>query len=110
MRKEDMNELRETAFLEEETVEVVAEKKTRKKGQAPTLEEPKDSGKPKTGKAANSRYVRVRKAPSSSAQVVTTMNVGDQAQILNRIPGYYEVRVLKNGHVGFVASNYFRED
>lgn len=79
-------------------------------GQVSTDGKSKGFGKPKTGKAANLRYVTVRKGPSGSSQVVTTMNLGDEAEILDRIPGYYKIRTLKGGHVGFVASTYFKED
>lgn len=81
-----------------------------KNNQVPVDEEPKETGKPKTGKAANSRYVRLRKGPSSSAQVITNMNLGEEAIILDRLPGYYKIQTEKGGHVGYVASNYFKED
>lgn len=76
---------------------------------APADEGLEGSGSPKTGKAVNSRYVRVRRGPSGSAQVVVTMNAGDKAEILDRLPGFYKIRT-KDGHVGFVASNYFKEE
>lgn len=106
MRKEDMNE---TTILEEEDL-VTEEKKSTKKSQASAEEKSKGSGKPKTGKAANSRYVQVRKGASGSASVVTTMNLGEEAEILDYIPGFYKIKTKKGGYVGFVASQYFKED
>lgn len=97
-------EVVETAVKEEEAV--VEEKEP---SQVPADEEPKVSEKPKTGKAANSRYVRVRKTPSANAQVVTIMNTGEEAEILDRVEGFYKVKTKKGGHVGFVASTYFKE-
>lgn len=78
--------------------------------QAPADEESTASGKAKTGTAANSRYVRVRKGASGSSPVVTVMNAGETAEILDRVPGFYKIKTTKGGHVGFVASNYFVED
>lgn len=72
--------------------------------------ESKGSRKPKTGKAANSKYVQVRKGPSSSAQVLTAMSLGDRAVILDRLPGYYKIKTENGGYVGYVSSNYFKED
>lgn len=72
--------------------------------------EPMVSGQPKTGSAVKGRYVRVRKNPSGSAQVVTVMNLGDTAKVLERIPGYYKIETHKDGKVGYVDSNYFQED
>lgn len=116
MKKEDLKELKEAAIPEEEVAElyeksIIEERKpTKKNSQASADEKSKGSGKPKTGKAANSRYVRVRKGASESSQVVTIMNLGDQADILDRVPGYYKVQTKNGGHVGFVASTYFKED
>lgn len=111
MKKEDVNE---TAVLEEEVIEetkaVEERKSTKKASQASAEEKSKVSGKPKTGKAANSRYVAVRGGASVSSKLVTTMNLGDEAEILDRIPGYYKIKTKNGGHVGFVASNYFKED
>lgn len=107
MKKEDMNE---TIVLEEEEIVVEEKKPTKKNSQTSAEEKSKGSGKPKTGKAANSRYVQVRKGASGSSQVVTTMNLGEEAEILERMTGFYKVRTKKGGYVGFVASNYFKED
>lgn len=93
-----------------ETMERGRSKNADKNGQVPTDEGSKASGKAKTGTAANSRYVRVRKVPAANSQVVAVMNAGEKAEILDRIPGFYKVRTVKGGHVGFVASNYFMED
>lgn len=79
-------------------------------GQAPTNEGSKASRKPKTGKAVNSRFVRVRKAPSSTSPAVAVMDLGDQADVLGRLPGYYKIQTKKGNHVGYVSSNYFQED
>lgn len=73
-------------------------------------EQPKVSGKPYTGVAANAKYVRVRKGPSGSAQVVAVMTSGEGAEILEKIKGYYKIRTNRGNHIGYVASNYFRED
>lgn len=106
-------ELKEAAVLEENTTGSYEKSSTdekKKRSQASADEKPKGSGKPKTGKAANSRYVRVRKGASESSQVVVIMNLGDEADILDRVPGYYKVQTKNGGHVGFVASTYFKED
>lgn len=79
-------------------------------GQAPTNEGSKASRKPKTGKAIKSRFVRVRKAPSSSSPAIAIMNLGDQADILDRLPGYYKIKTKNDNHIGYVSSNYFQED
>lgn len=87
-------------IFEEELIE--------KNGLTPTDEESTGSRTPKTGKAFNSRYVQVRKVPSSNAPVVETMKLGDQAEILEKLPGFYKIKI--GNHIGFVASNYFKED
>lgn len=101
----DKERMEKETAVERGRTESVAEN-----SQVPAGEESRVSGKPNTGTACNSRYVRVRKLPSGSAQVVTIMNSGDKAEILDRIPGFYKVRVINGGHVGFVSSNYFTED
>lgn len=116
MKKEDVKELNESVVSEEEfgdTYEkstVEERKSTKKNSQASAEEKSKVSGKPKTGKAANARYVAVRKGASASSPVATTMTLGDEAEILDRIPGYYKIKIKNGGHVGFVSSNYFKED
>lgn len=86
------------------------EEKIRKEnGSAPTGNGVIGSGKPKTGRAANSRYVSVRRGPSGSAQVVETMKSGDSAVILDFLPEFYKIQTEK-GQVGYVSVDYFEED
>lgn len=96
----------------EEMIEDVEEKKVEtveKISPAPTDEESKKAESVKRGTAVNSRYVQVRRTPSSSAQVVTIMNAGDKATILDRVSGFYKIETEKGKHIGFVASQYFTE-
>lgn len=76
----------------------------------PAGKEQKVSRKPKTGKAANSKYVQIRRGPSPNSQIVANMSCGDTAIILDRVSGYYRIQTEKEGNVGYVSSNYFKED
>lgn len=76
----------------------------------PAGKEQKVARKPKTGKAVNSKYVQIRKGPSSSSQIVANMSCGDVGFILDRVTGYYRIQTEKGNHVGYVSSNYFKED
>ena len=96
--------------VEEKIMEMEEAAQTEENGQVLADEEPKVFGKPKTGHVINSKYVRVRKTPSGSAQVATVAEYGDAAEILEKIPGFYKVRTCKNGVVGFIPSDYFQED
>lgn len=78
--------------------------------QVPADEEPKVAEKSKTGSACNARYVRVHKTASGGSPVVIVMKEGESAEILEQFTGFYKIRVLNSGHVGFVSSNYFKED
>lgn len=93
-----------------EAVKKVKTETVEKPSPTPTDEESKKTERVKRGTAVNSRYIRVRKGPSSSAQVVTIMNAGDKATILDRLSGFYKIETEKGKHVGFVASQYFTED
>ena len=77
---------------------------------APARERAKTAGMSTTGIAVNSKYVRVRKSPSANAQVVTVIDCGSRATILERVDGFYKVRVDDGGYIGYIASNYFKED
>lgn len=99
----------ETKLPETEVVETEAEP-VEDNSQVPADEEPEVSEKPKTGKVANSRYVPLRENPSGSSNVITVMKVGDAAEILDRVTGYYKIKTNKDHRVGFVSSTYFRED
>lgn len=100
MKTEEMTTMMETS--QEEIIE--------ENSKVPADKGNKGSRKPKTGKAANSRFVYVRKGPSASAQVIANMNLGETATILERLPGYYKIQTEKGGYVGYVSSNYFEED
>jgi hypothetical protein len=63
---------------------------------------------PRTGKIVNAKFVRFRKAPSTTADVIAVLSEGDTAEIIGKVRGYYKV-YIKN-EIGFVASQYFKED
>lgn len=105
MKMEDVSVLYEAGLPEEQ--EEFTVKKSRR---TPAEKGSKGSRKPKTGKATNSKFVRIRKGASVNSPVVAVINLGDRAEILDRVPGYYKVKTEKEGHVGFVSSNYFEED
>lgn len=83
---------------------------TKENSLAPTDEESKNAGTSATGKVANSRYVRLRKAPSANAQVVTVLSNGEVGKILDLVPGFYKIEVIATGKIGFVPVHYFKED
>ena len=89
----------------EETIETIEEH-----SQVPADEDPKVSEKPKTGKVENSRYVFLRENPSGGSNVVSVLKVGDTAEILDRVNGYYKIKTNKDNRIGFVSSTYFKED
>ena len=105
MKTEDMNTLYEAALTEEQEEPIV--KKSRR---TPAEKGSKGSRKLKTGKAVNSKFVRIRKGASGNSQVVAVINLGDRAEIIDRVPGYYQIKTEKEGYIGFVSSNYFEED
>lgn len=77
--------------------------------QVPVDEESRVSGKPKTGRVCNSKFVRVRRGPSGSSNVVTVLDNGDHATILDRVSGFYKI-LTHSGHIGYIPSTYFQED
>lgn len=94
---------RKTNIIQEKTV-------LNNESQNPTREDSYGSRKPATGSAINSKYVRVREAPSSKAAVVTFMAEGDTADILGARLNYYKIRVHKTNEVGYISSEYFKEE
>lgn len=79
--------------------------------QEPIKEEPKQPTT-NTGKVANAKFVKLRKSPSSSADVVVVLHEGDNVTIIEKVPGYYHVKVhVKNkAEVGYISSAYLKED
>lgn len=73
-----------------------------------------DSKKPSTkiGKATNSKFVRVRKVPSSSSTVVTLLADGDRVKILETLPkeGWYKIQVERTNEIGYVAKEFIKEE
>lgn len=68
------------------------------------------SGKAETGKVINTRFVSLRKSPSSSSSVLEILSFGDSADILERLEGFYKIKTKKSNRIGFISSNYFKED
>lgn len=66
----------------------------------------------RTGTVANAGFVRLRKFPSATAQVLTVLNEGDKIEIIDKVPGYYQVKTVVTGKetIGYVAEEYFKED
>lgn len=104
-KKVNTEEVFEREVMEEKTEEIKEEN-----SQAPADEEPKETEKPKTGRAANSKFIRLRNAPSANASVVTLLADGDEAEILEQIGQYYKVKVCTTDEIGYIAATHFKED
>lgn len=63
-----------------------------------------------TGEVYNSKYVNLRKSPIANGPVIGVLENGDRAVILEKRPGFYKVKVIKNGKIGYIAEHYFKED
>lgn len=77
--------------------------------QVPADEEPKGKPTSRLGKIVKSRYVRIRKGPSTSSSVIATLEAGDTVMILDRVEGYYKVQVPSTLAIGYIASTYLKE-
>jgi hypothetical protein len=97
---------------EEVTTESAAEVVTETKDPAPVKEAPKAQPKKNTGTFVNSKFVRVRKAPSTTAGVALVVAEGSPATILGSSDAYYKVAVKTTDKVieGYVSKDFFKED
>lgn len=77
---------------------------------SPADEESRVSRQPKTGHAVNAKYVHVLERPTAGAKVIGVMELGDVGDIIDRVPGFYKIRIQKVDRTGFIPSNYFEED
>lgn len=76
----------------------------------PSNVESKDQLSEGTGRVCNSKYVNLRKSPIANGPVIGVLENGDEAIILEKRPGFYKVKVVKNGKTGYIAEHYFKED
>lgn len=79
-------------------------------GPAPSNEGPENQLEKGTGSICNSKYVNLRRSPIANGQVVDVLVNGDKGLILEKVPGFYRIKVVKNGKIGYVAERYFKED
>lgn len=93
-----------------EVTTVVEEENVKVNNQAPVDEDPEVASKPKTGYSHGAKYIHVTDRPRSLGKVIAVMANGDRGEIIARIPGYYKIRVVGKDCVGFISSNYFKED
>lgn len=78
--------------------------------QASTDEKPRRSENSiKTGKVVNTKYATLRRMPSANAQAVASLRFGDKAEIIEEITGFYKIKTSK-GLIGYISSNYFKEE
>lgn len=91
-------------------VTTIVEEVSETNNQVPVDEEPEVSSKPKTGIASGAKYIHVLDRPRVGAKVVVVMDAGDRGEIIDKVPGFYKIRVVEKDRVGFISSNYFKEE
>lgn len=77
---------------------------------APSNVEPKTQLGLATGRVCNSKYVNLRKIPRANGPVIGVLEFGDEAQILEKQPGFYHIVTTKGRKTGYIAEHYFKED
>ncbi len=66
----------------------------------PDVEEMDESGH------VTGNYVRLRKGPSTTAAIITTLNKGTSVKITGKTDGWYEIRY--NGNTGYMSADYIK--
>jgi archaellum component FlaD/FlaE len=117
--KETENHQPAVELPENEETEKNSQDPAKEGSQQPASKEPEKTAenevqqpKVRTGTVANAGFVRLRKFPSATAQVLTVLNEGDKIEIIDKVPGYYQVKTVVTGKetIGYVAEEYFKED
>jgi archaellum component FlaD/FlaE len=117
--KETESQQPEVESPENEETEKNSQDPAKEGSQQPAAKEPEKTEKNeaqqpevRTGMVANAGFVRLRKFPSATAQVLTVLNEGDKIEIIDKVPGYYQVKTVVTGKetIGYVAEEYFKED
>lgn len=67
-----------------------------------------DLESPSSGKVVKAKILRVRKIPSLGSEVLCTINEGESATILEKLPEWYKISTARN-IVGYVSAKYFME-
>lgn len=90
----------------------VEEPEKETKNEKPKKEENSRKSKTKTGSIVNTKFVRLRKFPSQSAQVLSVLTESNTIEILEKTSGYYQVKVNIIGKdvIGYVSEDYLKED
>lgn len=79
-------------------------------GPIPSNEESRNQLENGTGVVCNSKYVNLRRSPIANGQVIDVLENGDRGVIVEKVSGFYKIKVIKNGKIGYIAEHYFREE
>lgn len=79
-------------------------------GPIPSNEGSQNQLENRTGTVCNSKYVNLRRSPIANGPVIDVLENGDEGLIMEKVPGFYRIKVVKNGKDGYIAEHYFRED
>lgn len=77
---------------------------------SPVYEETKGNRKSLIGTITNTIWLNVRKRPVRDSEVVDLIQRGDKVEILEQLPEHYKVRVKNSGKIGYIPSNFCKEE